>query len=147
MSGLARGFLFSLFVAAFMGLSTTALADVIGVWLNQSGDAHVEIVPCGDKMCGRIIWLEEPFDEDGNEKLDKNNPDQALRPRKILGLQILSGFTHEGDGKWKNGRIYSPKEGKTYKCTMALDGPDRLKIRGYVGISLFGKTEIWIRVR
>ena len=61
-----------------------------------------------------------------------------------MGLQILSGFRYAGDGTWEAGKIYDPKNGKTYSCKMRLDG-ENLKIRGFIGISLFGRTTVWSR--
>lgn len=139
--------LYGLVVVAALALSAPARADVSGVWATEDGDAHVEIVPCGEQMCGKIVWLEEPNDEEGKPKLDKNNPDEALRGRPIVGMKLLNGFTRAGSGAWENGTIYSPRDGKTYKSNMVLDGPDTLKLRGYVGIPLLGKTEVWSRVK
>lgn len=138
-------------VALLLGLITAgaARADVgpIGVWLTESGSGHVEIAPCGPALCGKIVWLKEPLTEKGEPKTDRHNPDEALRPRPILGLPMLDGFVAASGGGWEGGTIYNPEEGKTYKCVMSLDDPNKLRVRGYVGIPLLGKTQIWTRVR
>jgi len=67
-----------------------------------------------------------------------------LRNRPIIGLKILSGFEKEGDNKYVDGTIYDPKNGKTYSCKMTYKGKT-LDIRGYIGISLLGRTTVWER--
>ena len=78
---------------------------------------------------------------------DRYNPDPLLRARPIVGLQVVTGFTREpsADGVWSGGSIYDPGSGKTYRCQAWLDGPDRLELRGYVGLPIFGRTTHWIR--
>lgn len=122
--------------------------SVEAVWLNQDGDAHIEIAPCGNKLCGTIVWLEDPLDEAGRPELDDENPKAELRSRKILGLPILEDFPRQPNakGQWSDGTIYDPNNGKTYSCHMAFKTADELKIRGFIGISLLGRTEVWTRV-
>jgi len=129
---------------------------VVGTWLTEAGDrggkARVEVAREGGEMIGRIVWLEEPEFPDGEHageaKTDLENPDAALRDRPILGLRILDGFTYAGRGTWRGGTIYDPANGKTYKAKLYLDGDDdrTLDIRGYIGITLFGRTTTWKRV-
>jgi uncharacterized protein (DUF2147 family) len=63
----------------------------------------------------------------------------------VLGLVILTGFKFDTD-EWSDGDIYDPEKGKTYSCTLSLKDSGTLKVRGYIGISLIGRTEIWTRV-
>jgi uncharacterized protein (DUF2147 family) len=118
---------------------------IIGEWYTAEREALVSIYPCGEHYCGRIIWLKDPRNPDGTEKVDLNNPDQSLRREPIIGLQFVSGFAFDGEKKWTGGKIYDPENGKTYSCKMVLDGEQYLKVRGYIGISLLGRTEIWTR--
>ncbi len=129
-------------------LGGDAAASPAGTWLTESGGADVKIADCGGKLCGSIVWIKEPLDAHGQQKVDSNNPDQSLRSRKLVGLPILSGFVPAGDGSnvWQDGLIYNPQDGKTYKCTLTLVDGHTLRVRGYVGISLFGKTQTWTRV-
>ena len=115
----------------------------IGVW--ETGRSHVEIYRCGDMLCGRIVALDEPFDDAGRRRTDGNNPDPALRSRPLIGLDLIAGFAREGDNEWTGGTIYDPRNGKTYKCRMSLQEDGSLKVRGYVAIPLFGRTVIWTR--
>ena len=134
-----------LVAAALLSAATSALAEeILGLW--DAGDSHVEIYACGDLLCGRIAELDEPLDEDGKEKLDKNNSEPALQSRPLLGMDLIAGFVRAGKKKWEDGTIYDPRDGKTYKCVMKLQRDGTLKVRGYVGIPLLGKTVVWTRV-
>ena len=110
--------------------------DVLGKWLTEAGDAQVEIYQAGDKLNGKIIWLQQ-----GPETKDKPNPDEKLKGRKLMGVNILSGLS-KSKNKWEGGKIYNPKNGKSYKCSMWLEG-DQLKVRGYLG--MFYETQTWKR--
>jgi uncharacterized protein (DUF2147 family) len=120
--------------------------SLTGIWLTGNDTAQVEISDCAGKLCGTIISLREPLDEAGQPKTDKRNRDASLRARPIMGLPILLNFVRLGPKRWGEGTIYNPEDGDTYKCTLSLDEPDTLTVRGYVGIPLFGKTQIWHRV-
>ena len=125
------------------GASAALAEDILGLW--DTGESRVEIYACGDLLCGRIAELDEPLDKNGKPKLDTENPDEALRSRPILGMDLIAGFSRAGKRKWEDGTIYDPRDGKTYKCVMKLKRDGTLKVRGYVGVSLFGKTVEWTR--
>lgn len=112
--------------------------NILGKWKTEKGDANVEIYQQGEKVNGKIIWLEK-----GPDTKDTHNPDAKLRERKLTGVNILSDLTKKGD-KWEGGKIYDPKSGKTYKCSMWMEG-DKLKVRGHLGI--FHDTQTWKRVK
>lgn len=133
-----------------IGSATTTHAEpptMVGTWYAEGGAAKIAIAPCGTSLCGDVVWLRSPWDEDGCELRDRNNPEAPLRERSVIGLRILTGFTREPspDGVWTNGNIYDPASGNTYRCRAQLEGPDRLELRGYVGIPLFGRTTRWLR--
>ena len=136
----------SIVVAGALLLAPTFVlaADILGLW--DAGESHVEIYACGDLLCGRIAALDEPLGEDGKEKLDENNPEPALRSRPLLGMDLIAGFVKAGKKKWEDGTIYDPRDGKTYKCVMKLQRDGSLKVRGYVGVPLLGKTVVWTRI-
>ncbi len=131
-------------------LTITASAQkadaILGSWVNPSGEDHILIYKKGDKFFGRLDWIKYPNDEQGKPKTDKNNPDPAQRSRPDLGLELLKNFTFDGENQYIDGTIYDPQNGKTYSCKMTLNG-NTLKIRGYIGISLFGRTETWTRLK
>jgi uncharacterized protein (DUF2147 family) len=124
---------------------------VLGLWLTEKADAHVRMERVGDRYQGAIVWLKEPLypaDDDqgmaGRAKIDRENPDAGQRGRPIIGLRIVEGFRFV-DGEWREGRIYDPENGKTYKCRMWFDG-ETLRLRGFIGISLLGRSTSWTRV-
>ncbi|MFI5138215.1 MAG: DUF2147 domain-containing protein [Sphingobacteriales bacterium] len=119
---------------------------ILGTWVNPNGQDHILIYKKGNKYYGKLDWIKFPNDETGKPKTDKKNPDKALQSRPDLGLELLKDFTFVGDNVYEDGTIYDPKSGKTYSCKMTLEGTS-LKIRGYIGISLFGRTEVWTRVK
>lgn len=129
-------------------MGATAGADdgdaLVGTWLVEKKNAKVKIYKCKDKYCGQIVWLQEPNYPDGTPKIDKQNPDEKMKTREIMGMTMLWNFAYEGDGEFADGRIYNAEEGKTYKCKMTLKG-DSLEVRGYVGIPALGKTQVWTR--
>ena len=128
------------------GLAGPALADPKGIWLTPGGKSHVEIAPCGDKLCGRIVWLKEPNNEQGQPKRDAENEDESLRARPILGLPLLTDFPQEPeDGVWDDGEIYNPEDGKTYSSELEMNDKDTLKVSGCVWI--FCQSQIWKRVK
>lgn len=120
---------------------------ILGNWLSEEKDGRIEIYKTGDKYFGKLVWGKDLVEADGKTpvkgRTDTKNSDPNLRSRPILGLVLLTNFTYK-DGEWSGGKIYDPKSGKTYSCTMKLKG-DKLEIRGYVGISMFGRTTVWTR--
>ncbi|NBU04628.1 MAG: DUF2147 domain-containing protein, partial [Bacteroidetes bacterium] len=98
------------------------------------------------KFYGKIVWLKEPL-KNGKPKVDDLNPNPAKRSVPLMNLQILKDFVYDADDKeWEDGTIYDPKNGKTYSCYMTLDGT-KLNVRGYVGVSMIGRTSVWTRVQ
>ena len=65
----------------------------------------------------------------------------------ILGLLMLWNFIIVKDDLWENGFIYDPETARTYKCKMTMESPDILNVRGFIGISLLGRTNTWTRVK
>ncbi|HEX8555855.1 MAG TPA: DUF2147 domain-containing protein [Sphingomonas sp.] len=131
--------------AALLALAATTLvaaapAPVTGRWLTVEGKAIVEIAPCGQALCGRILRVLKPGPD--GPAVDANNPNPALRTRPVEGIQILSGFTVAGD-KWK-GRIYDPESGRTYRSELVAAGGG-LKVKGCFGP--FCRTQNWTRAR
>jgi len=121
--------------------------DVVGVWLNEDKDAHVEIFKRNDQYFGKLVFILNAIDEEtGKPKLDKHNPDESLRSRPTLGIEMLTKFDYNGDNKWSGGKIYDAKKGKTYSCYMKFVEAEKLKIRGYVGVSLLGRTTYWTKI-
>jgi uncharacterized protein (DUF2147 family) len=127
------------------------LSGILGIWKTAMDESKVDVFMCGEKICAKIIWLKNPLYTDssdgkvGTPVIDRKNPDPALKSRPVLGLRILEGFTAVGENNWGNGSCYDPKSGNTYRGKMHLSAPDRLELRGYIGIPLFGRTSVWTR--
>ncbi len=127
------------------GIRAADATSPVGLWKNE--DATFEIFENKGKLSARIVTLTEPKTSEGKEKTDIHNPDPSKRNRPIIGLVFMSGFNRKSDTRWNDGTIYDPKSGSTYSCFMELVSPDRIKVRGFVGISLIGRTEVWTRVQ
>ncbi|HEX4645096.1 MAG TPA: DUF2147 domain-containing protein [Verrucomicrobiae bacterium] len=149
-----KPFFCALICLIFAGLPARAGAgdDILGLWVTAEDKARVEIFKRNDKYYGKILSLKEPnwpADDDkgmaGQPKNDRNNPDPRLRNRKILGLGIMNEFVYSGKNRWVGGTIYDPESGRTYKGKMTLAATNRLEMRGFVGISLLGRTTVWTR--
>jgi uncharacterized protein (DUF2147 family) len=133
---------------AALALSPTPAAaarDVTGVWVTDDGEGAVDIQPCGEQLCGRIVWLKDPVDSKGQPQRDSNNPNPAARQRLLCGAPILEGLKRQSDDSWDGGSIYDPEEGKTYKVTLKLDDQQRLQVTGYIGYKWLGETVVWTR--
>jgi uncharacterized protein (DUF2147 family) len=118
-------------------------AAVAGTWLSGDGDGLIEVRVNGNEISATILG--SPNKDPDRPKMDVKNPDPALRDRLLIGLDIFSGFGYDGDGAWSGGFIYDPNSGKTYRCKLKLTSNNTLKVRGFIGISLIGRTEIWKR--
>lgn len=126
-------------------ISAIAQSDpIVGTWFNEEQTAKVRIYQAkNDKFYGKIVWLKEPT-KNGSPKVDENNPDEDKRNEPLDGLIILKGFEKDGSKEYEDGTIYDPKNGKTYSCIITHKG-DKLDVRGYVGISLLGRTTTWTK--
>ena len=141
-------YVFSLVLgSAFTVAAQSSKGDnLLGYWLNEQREAKIQIYRVGDKFNGKIVWLRDPIDtETGKPKLDKKSPDPKQHSVPVIGLNILKGFIYDGDSEWEDGTIYDPKNGITYSCYIRFEGKDRLKIRGYIGVSMLGRTTYWTR--
>ncbi|MCP4646052.1 MAG: DUF2147 domain-containing protein [bacterium] len=150
-------------------------ADAIaGTWLTAGNDARVKIVKEVKKVKegktektvvkynGNICWIIEPNYEDGDPEAgkprrDRNNPDEAMQKKPLVGLAMLKSFDYVSENKWAGGTIYDPENGRTYKCEIAMVMPEKpkdpkapmppvtLNVRGYLGVPAFGRTTVWKR--
>ncbi|HVC37228.1 MAG TPA: DUF2147 domain-containing protein, partial [Gammaproteobacteria bacterium] len=124
------GIRFLLMIAALVITSAsfaTGQADaILGLWTTADGKARVEIVQQNGTYVGHIVWLKEPLypaDDaqgmSGKHKVDRKNPEAALRTRPIVGLPLVSGFHYVSANVWTGGTIYDPENGKTYSCKIS----------------------------
>jgi uncharacterized protein (DUF2147 family) len=135
-------------VIALCVLSGWAAADepsAVGFWVTRDHGAVVAVAPCDSGLCGRLVGLRMDH-KPGDPLTDQHNPDPTKRSAPTCGLMLMGGMKPAGTpGKWSGGWVYDPEDGGKYSGAMRLDGPDTLKLRGYIGISLFGRTEVWTR--
>jgi uncharacterized protein (DUF2147 family) len=140
--------LFVITIAMVLLLASNGFAQdanaILGKWYTEGGKAQVEIYKSDDVYYGKIVWLKEPKNENGTDKMDIHNPDPSKKRNPVIGLNIVHSFKYKGNNKWVDGKIYDPDNGKTYSCKMKLKG-NELKVRGFIGISLLGRTTVWTR--
>jgi uncharacterized protein (DUF2147 family) len=126
-----------------------AVADepaAAGFWITPNHGAVVQIESCASGLCGHLVGLRTDH-KPGDVLEDLKNPDQAKRKAPLCGLVMMGSLKPvKGSAtKWEDGWVYNPDSGSTYTAQMQLDGADTLKLRGYLGISLFGETQTWTR--
>ena len=133
--------LFSLSAATAPGSEPV---PVEGIWITADGAGWVQLEVSDGELRGRIIG--SPPGQERNDRPDRDihNPQPGLRSRPLKGLTIIEGFQEQG-GRWVGGTVYDPDSGRTYKGTITVVDRDTLRLRGYIGISLFGRTETWRR--
>lgn len=120
---------------------------LVGVWSPSDGRSYLKIEKIGPKYFGRVVWLKEPNDENGNPRVDKNNPDESLRSTPLKGYRVLKDFIYNSEEDiWEDGTIYDPKNGTTYNCRIELIEENKIEVRGYVGAAVFGRTDVWTRL-
>ena len=132
--------LFAIYPAHLSMNAKPGADDILGEWLTAHKDGKVVIYKKEQKYFGKIVWGK------GYDAKDVKNQDPQLRNRDLLGLNILSDFVYDGSNTWQDGTIYLPGAGKTYSCILTLKSPGVLKVRGYVGAPIFGKSELWTRI-
>jgi uncharacterized protein (DUF2147 family) len=137
-----------LFLSLLISATVIANDAIVGIWSSDSGKALVQIYRVNDKYYGKVVQLKNPMDETGALKVDKKNPDPTLKSKPIVGLIVLRDLVYnEDDDEWTNGKIYNPDDGKIYKCLIKLKDDNTMDVRGYIGISCFGKSQTMYRVK
>jgi uncharacterized protein (DUF2147 family) len=134
-----------LFVLAWLLVANSVVVDetdITGRWLSGDKTGWIEIRLVDGNPVGIAAGATDPADAD---RLDELNPDPALCSRALRGITILQGFHYAGEQVWQGGTIYDPNSGKTYKSTITLVDRNTLKVRGFVGVSLFGRSDTWTR--
>lgn len=129
----------ALLLAAVAGADES---DIEGRWLSGDRSGWIEIRLLAGKPVGVAAGA---TNAEERARLDDHNPDPALRSRALLGITILHGFEYAGDRVWKGGTIYDPNSGNTYRSSMTLLDRNTLKVRGYIGLAMFGRSDTWTR--
>lgn len=123
--------------------STAASSAVspIGLWLTPDDHGQVEVLACGDKLCGRIVTSDRLKADPGLKDTANKNP--ALRNRPLKGLMIMTGF-NGGPARWTGGTIYRPQDGGAYQGTIDMVDARTLKLKGCV-VAPLCQTQTWKR--
>ncbi len=117
---------------------------IIGLWMSSENNLEVEIFKAVGQYNARVVWIDDSNDKSRpmNERRDKNNPDEKLRNRKIIGLEVMYGLIYDPEqNEWNNGKIYDPDSGKEWNAKAWLTKDGILKVRGYWNFEFIGK---WI---
>lgn len=135
----------TILVTLFVIVGNSAFAQdadkIIGTYLTEENKGKVVITKKDNKYYGTLVWTNAP------DALDEKNPDKNKRKNKIAGTIILKDLVYTGNGTWENGTVYDPESGKIYSGKITLNKNGNLNMRGYVGISAFGRTTVWTRVK
>lgn len=130
-----------LFISSLVFSQTYKADDLIGTYMTDKNEGMVEITKRDNKYFGKLLWTKT------EGKLDTNNPDVKQQSQPLRGKEILKSFDFNGSDLWHNGTIYDPKNGKTYSCKITRDEKGNLSVRGFIGVSLLGRTTLWIKVK
>lgn len=129
--------IFASLLAPFVFAQNPSADAIAGIWETASG-GYVQIYPTGDTYTGRIVGSTS-----SKPRYDRKNPDPDKQSRRLLGTIVLTGLQYDNEKTWHDGEIYDPDNGKNYSVKATLSADDTLTMRGYIGISLFGKSETW----
>lgn len=132
-------------ISATGAWAASKAAPELGVWLDHTAQGAVEIAPCGNRLCGHIVWLKQPNTPEGKPLVDVYNPIPGKRKRPICGLPVVGNLQKQAGGSWDAGWVYDPKDGKSYDFAVQYEGKDRLTVTGYMGSKFFGKSMTWTR--
>jgi uncharacterized protein (DUF2147 family) len=136
-------------LVALCALATVAAAQPgsspEGRWLTEKKNGIVEIFQCGNNLCGRLLWFRIKPGDSNQQGVDLENPDPKQRNRPLCGLVFMSGFKPDGPNGWEDGRVYNSDDGNTYHATMTLQPDGRLRLHGYIVVTLIGASEVWTR--
>ena len=136
-----------IFILVFVLTQNTFSQSILGKWKTIDDETGVEksiieIYEVKGKIYGKVIEIFEA--KNRNRKCELCTGDDKDKP--ILGFTIIRGLKKDDD-EYNGGKIIDPKNGKSYKCYITIEEKDKLKVRGYVGISLLGRTQYWLRIK
>lgn len=122
---------YSCFLVAlqFATLGSSSHHDIEGKWITEGGNSHIKIEPCGNKFCGKIVWMKKS--DSGSEK--------------FVGTQILKDFVVKDATTLEEGKILDPRSGKWYSAKLKNDGKNKLEVRAWLGLPALGKSVYWTR--
>lgn len=120
--------------------------DILGTWWSPDKRGQLKFYKKDNKFFGKLVWSAD--DKPGQPKLDSENPTVSMRSNRIVGVDIFKNLTYNAtEHTYENGTVYDARSGYTYSCSLWVEGKDILKVRGFMGFSLLGKTETFARVK
>lgn len=141
-------FSFLVLVLAVSKSIAQAPDDLCGIWLTEDSRGKIQIyknTTLGTYE-GKVIWQQNPNDANGKEKIDTKNPDPKLRTRSFQNMVVITGLKWDAEDKrWYDGKVYNPEDGNFYSCKARMDDKNTIFFRGYLLVSLLGKTTTWRR--
>lgn len=140
-----KKYIYLILIGFSSSFSFSQADNIIGTWLTEDKEAHIEISKQNNAYVGKIVWLKKPIDpQTGKPWLDKENDDKAKQKLPLMNSKMLWGFIFEDD-EYTNGTIYDSRNGTKYEGTIFLDNKNTLRLRGYWGFIY--STEVWTRVQ
>ena len=132
---------------AFWDIGPAFAADPAGTWLTEDGRGRNRTEHCGPgkaDLCGYVVWMKEPTDENGKPRLDESNPDAKKKTRPVLGHELMTALKPADEGRYE-GKVYNADNGKSYDVKVWSEAPAELSVRGCL-FSYLCKTQSWKRV-
>ena len=129
------------------GVGPARATEPIGLWQTQDGRARIRTEYCGSgkaDLCGYVVWLRDPRDEQGNPRLDKLNADASKTSRPLLGHAVMEALKLDAEGRY-DGKVYNADDGNLYNSKVWSDNPSALTVKGCVA-AVFCGTQVWARV-
>jgi uncharacterized protein (DUF2147 family) len=122
---------------------------LLGRWFTEGYESIVQVYKgANGKYYGKITWLSDTYTAGGKLPKDENNPDVNMKNIPVVGLVVLKDFVYEGNQSFRDGTIYDPKNGKTYSCKAKLTNNGTVfKLRGFIGVSIMGRTTTWLKAK
>jgi uncharacterized protein (DUF2147 family) len=138
-------FVAAIAVALLMITNAARASSAEGTWVSEDGGTKVHLSDCGGKLCGKVVWLNEPIDRStGKPKTDIRNPDPTKRGRPLVGLKVLNGLKPSGPNTW-SGTIYNADDGHIYRANLKLEDERTAEVQGCV-FGVLCRTHTWQRV-
>ena len=138
------GALAGLAIAALPSLVTAAPRNPSGVWLTEDGKARIRVEKCGPQdtnVCGYVVWLRTPLNDQGKPRVDFRNPDPKKQARASLGHQMLMGLKANSEGQYE-GKVYNAEDGKYYGVTLWSEQQGRLTVKGCL-VAFLCMSQAW----
>lgn len=133
-------FILSLQFFGFSLFSQLNADEILGYYMSPDESSIFKFYKSGNKYFGKSVWMKRP------SRLDTLNPDVSKRTQKILGSVLVWDFIYDGKNNWSKGYVYDANKGKIYKSKITRDEKGNLIVRGFIGVTVIGKTEYFVKV-